>query len=88
MRRTHIIIHGNVQGVFFRKYIFDNAKKLKLTGFVRNLDSSVEAVFEGKDESVADILALCAIGPKGSKVKSLDLQEESYEGEFKDFTVE
>jgi len=88
MRRTHILIHGNVQGVFFRSSIEKLAKKHNITGFVKNIDNDVEAVFEGNDDDVAEILVFCALGPKGSKIKSIDIQEESYTGDFDDFTVE
>jgi acylphosphatase len=88
MRRTHILIHGDVQGVFFRSGIEKLAKKHNVKGFVRNIGNDVEAVFEGNDDDVAEMLVFCALGPKGSKVKSMDIQEESYDAEFEDFTVE
>jgi acylphosphatase len=88
MRRVHIIIKGQVQGVFFRKYLQELAKKLKIKGWVRNIDNVVEVLIEGKDNEVADLLVFCAKGPEGAKVKSLDLDEEPYIGEFEDFTIE
>jgi len=47
-RRVHVLISGKVQGVFFRYHTYELAKKLGITGWVRNTsDGKVEAVFEG-----------------------------------------
>ena len=46
MKRIHILISGRVVGVFFRKFIKDNADKLNVKGFVRNKENEVECVFE------------------------------------------
>ncbi len=87
MRRIHVLIYGLVQGVFFR----DNTKKLADTlgikGFVRNVNNHVEAVFEGQDESIDEILKFCRKGPVGSVVKNIEVHEENYKNEFKDFKI-
>lgn len=88
MRRVLVTIKGNVQGVFFRAHIQEKAKQLKINGFVKNENNDVEAVFEGKDEPIAEILEFCLIGPKGAKVRSLDIDEEEYIGDYKSFEIE
>ena len=87
MRRVHLIVKGQVQGVFFRANLKELADKLDLTGWVRNINNEVEALVEGDDEPIADILIFCAKGPKDAKVKSLDLDEEPYIGEFEEFSI-
>jgi len=87
MRRVKVIIKGEVQGVFFRANTRDRAVKLDLKGYVKNVGGHVEAVFEGEDEAVKEILEFCAIGPEGAKVKNIDVSEESYKGEFENFEI-
>ena len=88
MKRVHVYISGRVQGVFFRAYTRETALSLNLTGWVRNLsDSRVEAVFEGKAESVAAMLEWCGKGPPYAVVHDVDTREEPPTGEFHDFRV-
>ena len=53
MSRVHILIHGAVQGVFFRSHVAELASELNIKGWVRNTNNHVEAVFEGKEEAVS-----------------------------------
>ena len=51
MKRAHVLVHGSVQGVFFRAETRNRARALGVEGWVRNTrDGAVEAVFEGDDE--------------------------------------
>ena len=88
MRKVSVLIKGKVQGVFFRANTEKKALALGLKGYVKNVSKGVEAVFEGEDEKVSDILEFCAIGPEGAKVSSIDVTEESYSGEFENFKIE
>ena len=85
MKRVKILISGNVTGVFFRRFVRVNAEKLGLKGYVRNVDSKVEAVFEGENKQIDKIIELCKQGPSGSKVDHVDAREEKYKGEFDSF---
>lgn len=88
MKRVHVYISGRVQGVFFRAYTRETALSLNLTGWVRNLsDGRVEAVFEGKDESVAAMLEWCGKGPPYAVVHDVDAREDTPTGEFHDFRI-
>lgn len=87
MRRVHVTIHGRVHGVFFRAYVRDCATRLGIKGFVRNIPDGVDAVFEGSDENITDILQSCRKGPAGAKVVRLEVKDEKYRGEFKDFRI-
>ncbi len=86
--RAHVFISGVVQGVFFRATTRDEATRLGLTGWVRNLpDGRVEAVFEGSREAVGRMLQWCARGPPGAEVKSVDTKWEEPTGEFDSFSI-
>lgn len=88
MSRAHVYIHGRVQGVFFRATTRDMARVFGVKGWVKNcLDGSVEAVFEGKHESVDKVVDWCRKGPAGAFVKQIDVCWEKYSGEFNEFSV-
>ena len=87
-KRVRCIVHGRVQGVFFRGNTVEEAAKLGLTGWVRNnSDGTVEAVFEGEEEAIEKILEWCKHGPPLSIVTKMQSYEEPYTGEFKDFKI-
>lgn len=74
IQRTHIIIYGRVQGVFFRQSTFDLANNLELTGFVRNKSNgSVEAVFEGNNEKIKEMIQWCHHGPPYASVQGIEI---------------
>lgn len=73
--RAHVFISGKVQGVGYRYSTMNEAKKLGLSGWVRNLpDSRVEAVFEGESEVVAEIIRWCHQGPTAAVVKDVQVE--------------
>ena len=70
--RAHVVLKGHVQGVGFRYATADEARRRHLNGWVRNLDSgAVEAVFEGADVAVRDMLRWCEAGPPGAYVRDV-----------------
>ena len=86
--RAHVIIHGRVQGVFFRLETQKAARRFGATGWVRNLpDGTVEAVMEGPAEAVEALLAWCREGPRMARVDNLDISSAEYTGEFDSFEV-
>ncbi|MGB9761499.1 MAG: acylphosphatase [Caldimicrobium sp.] len=88
MKRVRVLISGKVQGVFFRAYTKEEADKLGVKGWVRNLpDGRVEALFEGEDEAVNEMIKWCHKGSPSSKVTKVEVFEEPYVGEFKDFKI-
>jgi len=89
MKRVHVKISGRVQGVFFRARTRSQAESLGLTGWVRNLhDGSVEALFEGDDYEVNSMVSWCRKGPSMARVTDVEISEEPYRGEFKDFKID
>ncbi|MGB9802541.1 acylphosphatase [Desulfofundulus sp.] len=88
MLRKRVYISGKVQGVAFRVYTRETAVKLGVTGWVRNLkDGRVEAVFEGEDEAVEQMLSWCREGSPHSRVEKIEVIDEPYRGEFPGFTI-
>ena len=80
MKRVHVIIKGYVQGINFRYNTREKAESLGLTGWIKNLpDNSVEAVFEGSEEMINEILEFCKKGTIGSKVIDIKIREEPAE---------
>jgi acylphosphatase len=70
---THVSIRGRVQGVGYRAWTADEARRRGLEGWVRNRrDGSVEAVFFGAEDIVADMLAACRLGPSSARVDAVD----------------
>ena len=89
MKRVHVKIFGDVIGVGFRSAIYYNAKRRKLKGWVRNNrdDKTVEAVFEGEEKNVDDMVEFCKQGPPGSYVEKMEMKEETFTGMYKGFEV-
>lgn len=80
MKRVHVLISGKVQGVGFRASTRRRAKNLELAGWVKNTeDGKVEAVFEGEDDNVEEMLDWCRKGPSIAKVVNVDVEEEEPE---------
>ena len=65
----HVIVHGRVQGVGFRAFVEYEALARGIEGWVRNRrDGSVEALFAGEADVVADMIEACGRGPLGARV--------------------
>ncbi len=87
MKRIHVYISGQVQGVFYRAYTQAKAEELGINGWVKNLpDGRVEAVFEGEDEQVDEMMRWCYQGSPASRVESVAINEEEFEN-IQDFQV-
>ncbi len=83
-----MVVHGLVQGVFFRASTRDEAVRAGVGGWVRNLpDGTVEALFEGDKKKVEQVVAWCYKGPAGAQVVKVDLKWETFRGEFIHFDV-
>ena len=86
--RAHVIVHGRVQGVWFRASTKDEADRLGVTGWVRNLpDGSVEAVFEGDKKKVEEVVGWCHRGPSGANVSNVEISWDHFRKEFGHFDI-
>ena len=80
----HLIISGRVQGVGYRASMIAEARRLGVTGWVRNRrDGAVEAVVDGDPGAVAAIVAWARRGPRGAGVT--DVAVEETDGTFSGF---
>ena len=87
-KRVHAIVHGRVQGVFFREYTRRKAEYLGLKGWVRNLpDRTVETVFQGEPAKVENMIHWLNTGSPQSDVTEVDIHEERFSDEPLGFTI-
>ena len=87
-QRVHLFITGKVQGVFFRQAMKVTAIKNNATGWVRNLkDGRVEAVIEGEDLDVSNVVEWSHAGPANARVEDVEIRNEQHKGEFANFEV-
>jgi acylphosphatase len=85
--QIHAWISGRVQGVGYRFSTADQADRLGIKGWVRNLpDGRVEAVFEGETNLINQMIQWCYQGPRAAKVKEVKLERGIVEG-FKSFEI-
>ena len=81
----HLVLHGRVQGVFYRDWTVDTARSLGLAGWVRNRqDGTVEAHLEGARDAVERMIEAMRDGPPRAEVDRIDRSEANVEG-FKIF---
>ena len=88
MKRVHIYISGEVQGVFFRDSLKEKADQLKVNGWAKNTsDGKVEAVLEGEEQAVQQLVEWCKEGSSAAKVKNIKIVDEEVEGKLNEFEV-
>jgi acylphosphatase len=76
-----VVVHGRVQGVFFRDSTQREASSRGIAGWVRNRDDgTVEAVFEGSPEAVAELVEWCESGPSRADVDRVEVGETEESG--------
>lgn len=87
--RVRVIISGCVQGVWFRANTKDKADQLGINGWVRNTrDGNVEAVFEGDEKQIKEMLNWCRQGPPTARVENLKVEKQQVsDDEFNDFSI-
>jgi len=87
-KRVHLLIYGDVIGVGFRAWTYSNAKELELTGWVKNAGLGiVEAVFEGSEVKIKEMIDRCHRGPEVAWVKNVEEKWEYVEEEFETFEI-
>jgi acylphosphatase len=81
LARRRVIVHGQVQGVFFRDTARQRAHAHGVAGWICNRsDGAVEAVFEGPGEAVEHLVRFCETGPPSARVTRTEVTEEAPEG--------
>lgn len=89
MARLAVTVFGRVQGVAFRYFVQIHARRLGLTGYVRNRADgySVEVCAEGAQSDLEALLEELHVGPPAARVVSVDASWPPSTGEFTGFTI-
>jgi acylphosphatase len=86
--RLHAAVHGRVQGVSFRYFVLDSARRLDLSGWVRNrYDGTVEVMAEGERDKLETLTQDLKKGSNASRVTHVDHQWSDATGEFLSFKI-
>jgi len=85
-KTLHLVIHGRVQGVYFRDSMRREAQRLGVAGWVRNRsDGSVEAAVQGEPADVDAIVRWARHGPEFAQVERIAI--EPHDGSYSNFEV-
>jgi acylphosphatase len=86
--RVHLLVSGRVQGVAFRAYTVDEARRLGVCGSVRNLpDGRVEVEAEGERAAVEGLVAWCKRGPPAARVDDVQAEWLPFRGDLGRFAA-
>ena len=82
------LVHGKVQGVYYRAFVSRIAKSLSLKGYVKNLSNGdVEVEAEGMKDVLEELLRRLKAGPDGAVVEKIDITWPEYTGKYSAFDV-
>ena len=71
----HLLIHGKVQGVYFRDSAVAKAREIGVNGWVRNCgDSQVEAMVSGEPGDVEAFISWVWEGPPAARVEHIEIE--------------
>ncbi|HSW87603.1 MAG TPA: acylphosphatase [Candidatus Saccharimonadales bacterium] len=86
--QAHLLITGTVQGIGYRQFVKSHARKMGITGWVKNLpDGSVEAILQGDTAKIEEMITLCKKGPFLAEVKDVEVLWEEATSTFDSFTI-
>jgi acylphosphatase len=86
LKQVQVVVRGRVQGVYFRASTQREAKRLGLTGWVKNRpDGNVEVLAEGEEEGLKDLIAWANKGPSAARVERVDVRWRGFSGDLADF---
>jgi acylphosphatase len=87
-KRVQLIVRGRITGVFFRAATQREARRLGITGWVRNRpDGNVEILAEAEEDAIREMVSWAQHGPSAARVDDVDIRWRSYTGEFSDFRI-
>jgi acylphosphatase len=87
-KRVQVMVRGRVTGVFFRAATQREARRLGITGWVKNRpDGNIEIVAEGEEDAIKEIVSWAHHGPSAARVDGVDVRWRGYTGEFSDFRI-
>ncbi len=87
-KRVVLLVRGRVQGVFFRAATQREARRLGVTGWVKNRnDGTVEVLAEGDEDAIKEFTNWANHGPSAARVDAVDVRWRGYTGEFPEFSI-
>lgn len=88
IKQALLKISGHVQGVFYRTHAQEEAKKLNLAGYIKNLpDGKVEALLQGPESQINTFIEWAKEGSPGAKVDKVDIKWQNIGKEFPSFQI-
>ncbi|MFC2059573.1 acylphosphatase [Chloroflexota bacterium] len=86
---VRVMVHGLVQGVFFRAFVSRKAEELGVTGYVRNLPTgeAVEVYAEGDSKQLEELISYLRVGPSAAKVAEVIADWSGYTGGYSSFSI-
>lgn len=85
-KEVYCIIHGDVQGVSFRRFAKEKADILGVFGYAKNLeDGTVEVVAQGEENDVKSFLESISAGPEDAQVESMNVMWGKVEEDYTKF---
>lgn len=85
-KTLHLVIHGRVQGVYFRQSMHNEARNLEISGWVRNRSNgTVEAVVQGTPAAVDAMVRWAQRGPELAHVERVDI--DPTDGNYSNFEI-
>lgn len=88
LKQLHLHVRGRVQGVYFRASAQREARRLGLSGWVKNRpDGSVEILAEGEELSIRELHGWAQKGPSAARVDRVDTRWRGFTGEYSDFRI-
>ncbi len=86
--RVRLVVSGLVQGVAFRAYTVDEARRLGVRGWVRNLpDGRVEVEAEGGRDALLALIRSVERGPPAARVEGVEAEWSAFRGDLGPFEV-
>jgi acylphosphatase len=88
LKQLQLVIRGRVQGVYFRASTQREARRLGLTGWIKNrTDGSLEILAEGEETSIRELYGWAQKGPSAARVERVEARWRSFSGEHPDFRI-
>lgn len=88
LKQVSAVVRGRVQGVFFRASTQREARRLGLTGWVKNRgDGSVEILAEGEEDELRELISWANTGPTSARVERVDVRWRGFVGDFSEFKI-
>jgi acylphosphatase len=88
LKQLQMLVRGRVQGVYFRASTQREARRLGITGWVKNrADGTVEICAEGEEIAIRELFGWAQKGPSAARVERVDTRWKSFTGDFPDFRI-